>query len=231
MATGDHLIVQYSAYTHHGVDVGNGMVIHYGRGLHNKRNARVEIVAWDTFAGRCRVAIERGDAKFSAQRIVDRAWSRLGESNYDVFDNNCEHFVNWCRHGIADSRQANVVDSVCRRSGAAAAKLAVPRLAHKLVTGRLAVRAAGISGLPAALAGDAVQFSAEMMALKQGRDRQTTEEIGRRSGALASGGVGFLLGGPAGAAIGFGSWLLGEVIGQQTASATRDVMRAATASQ
>ncbi|MGI9518506.1 MAG: lecithin retinol acyltransferase family protein [Pirellulaceae bacterium] len=229
MATGDHLVVQYGAYTHHGIDVGNGMVIHYGRGLHNKRNARVEVVAWDMFAGQYPVRIEPDAARFSPQLVVARAWSRLSESDYDVFDNNCEHFVNWCRLGIADSRQANLVDSVCRRSGAAAVKLAVPRLAQKLATGKLAVRAAGAAGLPAALAGDAVQFSAEILALRQGKDRSQTGEIGRRSGALASSGVGFLLGGPAGAAVGFGSWLLGELIGEQTSAATRDAMRAATA--
>ena len=226
MATGDHLVVQFGAYTHHGIDLGDGNVIHFGRGLHNKVNARVEIVDRSQFAGQAQITVRESAACFEAEEIVERAKSRLGETDYHLLDNNCEHFVNWCRHGVADSSQVNIVDSVCRRGSAAAAKLAFPKLASRFMVKDVAAKIASRYGLTAALAGDAVQLSAEVISIKSGKDQAQTKDIGRKSGALASGGIGYMLGGPAGAAVGFGSWLFGEVVGQ-TATATASANSAA----
>ncbi len=37
--------------------------------------------------------------------VVQRAESRLGERKYNMLFNNCEHFANWCKTGISDSKQ------------------------------------------------------------------------------------------------------------------------------
>jgi hypothetical protein len=37
--------------------------------------------------------------------IVQRARSRLGECHYDLLNNNCEHFCNWCLRGESRSLQ------------------------------------------------------------------------------------------------------------------------------
>lgn len=42
---------------------------------------------------------------YSAKETVRRAKSRLGESEYNLLSNNCEHFAIWCKTGISESHQ------------------------------------------------------------------------------------------------------------------------------
>ena len=42
---------------------------------------------------------------FSDEETVERARSRLGENQYRLFSNNCEHFAIWCKTGINQSWQ------------------------------------------------------------------------------------------------------------------------------
>ena len=39
-----------------------------------------------------------------------RACSRLGEHEYDLIFNNCEHFAIWCRTNVAESKQTKRVE-------------------------------------------------------------------------------------------------------------------------
>ena len=45
------------------------------------------------------------DKCLSAEDVVKRARSRLGENEYHLFYNNCEHFAMWCKTGISSSEQ------------------------------------------------------------------------------------------------------------------------------
>ena len=45
------------------------------------------------------------DTCLPADDVVRRAQSRLGEHEYDLFGNNCEHFAMWCKTGISSSEQ------------------------------------------------------------------------------------------------------------------------------
>ena len=42
---------------------------------------------------------------YSPEETVQRAESRLGERNYNIATNNCEHFAIWCKTGISESTQ------------------------------------------------------------------------------------------------------------------------------
>jgi len=42
---------------------------------------------------------------YSAEETVQRALSRIGEEEYHLLKNNCEHFAIWCKTGKADSVQ------------------------------------------------------------------------------------------------------------------------------
>ena len=44
---------------------------------------------------------------YSPSETIKRARSRLGESNYNLITNNCEHFAIWCKTGIEESHQIN----------------------------------------------------------------------------------------------------------------------------
>ena len=46
---------------------------------------------------------------YPAHEVVERAKSRLGEMGYDLRDNNCEHFAIWCKTGISQSRQIDLL--------------------------------------------------------------------------------------------------------------------------
>ena len=44
---------------------------------------------------------------YSPEETVARARSRLGETSYNFFTNNCEHFAIWCKTGVSESLQVN----------------------------------------------------------------------------------------------------------------------------
>lgn len=90
---GDHIAVYYG-YLHHGIYIGNGLVIHY-----TKTNG-CGIVSLDTIETfKKGKAIEKrfSNLRCSREEVVKRAYKRLGESNYNLIYNNCEHFVVSCR--------------------------------------------------------------------------------------------------------------------------------------
>ena len=91
-----HLTTPRAFYTHHGIYVGNGRVIHYsGLALWmearsgGKRSSRA-FRPWPQH--RLRRDVRR---LFDPRAVVERARSRLGERGYRLLTNNCEHFCAW----------------------------------------------------------------------------------------------------------------------------------------
>ena len=89
-------------YQHHGIDCGDGTVIHYRKpseivertpfAIFSKGNV---VTAKEYIKGFCYVP----------EVVVSRAEGRLGEAKYSLLFNNCEHFATWCKTGISDSKQ------------------------------------------------------------------------------------------------------------------------------
>ena len=105
---GAHLSTSRFGYTHHGVYAGHGRVVHYSGLSGVWQSGPVEEVSLFRFAGGREVRIvAHSGAAFSPEEIVRRARSRLGEDDYRVLSNNCEHFCNWCRYGVSNSAQAD----------------------------------------------------------------------------------------------------------------------------
>jgi hypothetical protein len=106
MAIGDHLVIQYLAFQHHGIDLGDGTVIEYGgKGTGRMSVRRVHL----------REFLSRGPAfvrpyppgtALHPSQTVELAWARLREQRYDLFNNNCEHLAYWCKTGRHWSPQA-----------------------------------------------------------------------------------------------------------------------------
>jgi Lecithin retinol acyltransferase len=106
LAPGAHLVTSRRGYVHHGIYVGGGMVVHYAGLSRFLHSGPVEEVTMSRFSmGRAVRIIEYGESKYSPQEIVLRARSRLGENEYHVLRNNCEHFCNWCTSGRSRSTQ------------------------------------------------------------------------------------------------------------------------------
>lgn len=92
---GDHVYIQCIGFTHHGLYIGSGMVIHYSGGL-----IRYDTIE-DFSEGKNIYVRSEIDSpmKYSRSIVVSRAESRLNETEYNLVFNNCEHFVLWCRSG------------------------------------------------------------------------------------------------------------------------------------
>jgi NC domain. len=88
----DHLVVQRFGYLHHGIYVDRDTVIHFS-------DWYVKLDSLNNFKGESTLNIKDTPLTYSPEEAVSRAHSKLGDSSYNVFSNNCEHFVNWCRSG------------------------------------------------------------------------------------------------------------------------------------
>ncbi len=89
-------------YQHHGIDYGDGTVIHYRK---MGENAQVERTSLETFSWGNPVRRVQYGVADPEEMVIARAESRLGERQYDLFFNNCEHFATWCKTGRHESAQ------------------------------------------------------------------------------------------------------------------------------
>lgn len=107
MARGDQVYVMRDVmgmpYQHHGIDCGNGSVIHYRK----VGTATVARTSTEAFARGNPVYTLPQPVAFIPDVVIRRAESRLGEQRYNLFFNNCEHFANWCKTGENISPQLN----------------------------------------------------------------------------------------------------------------------------
>lgn len=122
---GSHLVTPRIGYSHHGIYVGDGKVVHYS-GLADGLNAGpVEEVDLAAFTSGNGYSIKRHENPiFSKYEISDRARSRIGEELYCLFSNNCEHFCEWCINNDHDSSQITNGTAIAGSTGATAAGLA-----------------------------------------------------------------------------------------------------------
>jgi len=116
---GAHLVTDRALYSHHGIYVGAGRVVHYGGFAAGLRRRPVEDVSLEQFGRGRGIRIRGGVALFGREQIVERARSRLGESDYRLLTNNCEHFSEWCLRARSRSRQVEALRSALPRVFAA----------------------------------------------------------------------------------------------------------------
>lgn len=133
MARGDHIWVSrplgYApvGYTHHGIDCGDGTVIHFtgepGKNTKSKSEASIARSTMADFALDSIVHIREYSKKDDPQVVIDRAESKIGSKEYHLVTNNCEHFATWCCTGRTASEQVRRVSSLTTTGAAAAASL------------------------------------------------------------------------------------------------------------
>ncbi|HIK30367.1 MAG TPA: lecithin retinol acyltransferase family protein [Oscillatoriales cyanobacterium M59_W2019_021] len=106
MGRGDQIYVMrewmalQGVYEHHGIDCGDGTVIHY-----RKPSETIERTSMETFTRGGKIYICHHEVCYIAETVVMRAESRLGERKYNLLYNNCEHFATWCKTGTSYSTQ------------------------------------------------------------------------------------------------------------------------------
>lgn len=141
MACGDHIYVHRLGYTHHGIDCGDGTVIHYTGEVGQKSNAAIRRTTPQDFTKGAEIKTRSYGSCDSADKVVERAESRLDEASYNLVFSNCEHFATWCKTGKQQSEQ--VKDAASVSGGAVGGGTAV---AAGLGTVSATGAAAGLSG-------------------------------------------------------------------------------------
>lgn len=114
---GDHLFIKLgipnksifadedtkTGITHHGVYIGNNQVMHFAPYLNEPI---IHAASLEDFAhgnNIYRLSEKESPKIYDCYEIVRRAKSREGENGYNLFTNNCENFVRWCRFGPHDT--------------------------------------------------------------------------------------------------------------------------------
>jgi len=148
LPVGAHVLTPRRGYTHHGIYVGDGKVVHYSGLCRSLVSGPVEEVSLEEFADGQIILVKIADvALFPAAAIVERARSRLGENRYRITTNNCEHFCEWCLRGESRSEQVERL-------------LAWPRA---VLLGLCAGLACGLGALAARLRAGAVATPAKIL--------------------------------------------------------------------
>ncbi|BAY27025.1 hypothetical protein NIES2100_68460 [Calothrix sp. NIES-2100] len=116
---GDHIFYHCGTYEHHGIYCGDisyknkvyqNVVIHF-EGKFKK--GQIRGVSFEKFAKEHDIYVvqyKKGSC-FSRSLVIERAISKLGEPDYNLFANNCEHFAHWCKTGTKRCGQLhNVIE-------------------------------------------------------------------------------------------------------------------------
>lgn len=116
---GDILELQELAYKHYALYMGHGKIIHFGlnRAIAEDKADKEQtihiasiqelLITDDKNREKDFKIYHPEKAKFSPNKSINRAKSRLGEAGYNLISNNCEHFVNWC---VYDKKESFQVD-------------------------------------------------------------------------------------------------------------------------
>lgn len=130
LPVGAHLVTRRPGYMHHGIYIGNGRVIHYAGLSRHLGSGPVEAISIEDFSAGCGLqVVEHPHAQYTGFEIARRAASRLGEQNYKLLTNNCEHLCLWCVLGQGRSHQIDA----CMRNPARAVCVLFTLLLCKLV--------------------------------------------------------------------------------------------------
>lgn len=87
-----HLKVNRLGYSHHALSISAYEVIHYQDGI-------VKIESIESFSKGASIQIVNTPRLYKKDEVIARAYSKLGEKEYNILFNNCEHFVRWAMYG------------------------------------------------------------------------------------------------------------------------------------
>lgn len=112
---GSHIFYDCGSYLHHGIYCGD--ITYNNRNYKNVvinfegkfKSGKIKGISFDKFAKNRDIYVMKYKTGtcYSDQRVVQNAISRLGEPDYNLFGNNCEHFAHWCKTGKKVSSQVN----------------------------------------------------------------------------------------------------------------------------
>ena len=132
----DHIMWdRYEGYGHHAIiehvlqDINKIVVIHYNGPSPSSHKIKGEIIAekLDPFAkGLGRMFVVEYANPLPPDEVIKNASSRLGEVEYSLVSNNCEHFATWCKTGQKLSSQVITVQECFMKYATECSKAMVP---------------------------------------------------------------------------------------------------------
>lgn len=137
LTTGTHIKVSRKGYSHHGIYISGGEVVHYSGFARAFKKGAIEITTLEDFLGGEKeyniVQYSTDEFTCSPKSIYNRALSRVGEDKYNLPFNNCEHFCCWCVTNKSQSKQ--VQSAVVQLVTAGAVQYASPQLIVPVILG------------------------------------------------------------------------------------------------
>ncbi len=96
-------------YEHYGVYIGDNKVIHFCSSTGKVKDTEIQETAMGSYfkTGEYFILNINSPLKLTPEEVVSRAKTRIGEKNYDLLQNNCEHFALWCKTGNCKSYQVD----------------------------------------------------------------------------------------------------------------------------
>lgn len=105
MAEGDHIAVERGGYDHHGIDLGDGTVVHFNRESRFGRRSKVRRTSRWMFARGNTVRVETRPSSERVKEVVNQAKDMIGVPGYKLWRFNSEHPATSVVTGEPRSRQ------------------------------------------------------------------------------------------------------------------------------
>lgn len=209
---GDHIYILRAGYTHHGIDMGDGTVIHWAlpeaseKSLLNNHQASILRTPIKDFQRDSKLKVKKYKDFLSEEEVIERALERLGEKGYHLVFNNCEHFACWCKTGIPESLQTEFWG---KKLAAMPTQWLLNRAFKKWTKSGVLKKT-----MPWFWVADLAELAVEVHGLKRNHDPRKTARSSALTGLALSAGIGAVAAGPLGAGIGTGLWVLGNRTGK-----------------
>ena len=127
MARGDQLEVNRGGLRHHGVDLGDGTVVHFARYKRSRHKSEVRRTSrWQFARGNPVRVVSHPVNGLTADDAVERANFMVGTRGYNVISHNCEHVATWAVTGVALSAQIEELAAGVARALRRSARTVVP---------------------------------------------------------------------------------------------------------
>jgi|GEM_PF-3115293 len=108
MGKGDHIYVKRGGYSHHGIDLNDGTIVHFSGVSLQKVNSTINRTSYLEFLQdeqSFHVVAYSPKEVYAPDIVIERALNYIGKNAYDLFSNNCEHFASECKSGKKKSTQ------------------------------------------------------------------------------------------------------------------------------
>ncbi len=110
---GDHIrVMTDTGYYHHGIYIDDNSVIHFstkdGFSILSK-DLEITSTNIDIFTLGREIEVKKYNKRYLTEKSVEIAKSMLGNRDYDLVFNNCEHFVTFC---ITGEKKSEIIDNL-----------------------------------------------------------------------------------------------------------------------